>query len=416
MQIILNSCFHYIIPRSDGTEENGDFFRATFAETVKDDSVLLMYLPEPWNDLLVERDTVLEATLNDGEEKVPQPHSKSPSHTPKTSPRLGSVNAEKSPEREPHDEEKDDPKRAVLLCFNENVRSAEDVFRCHNEFIRDTANAAHLQLTAQEWRQFFGREAARAPYLWGNVGIPTLTGESATGPPRQPDVLGQMSQEEVGKFRSTWCTKRYDHDRDLCGFAHVEVNGGWLRRNPSIYAYKDEMCQFISTAGDKMVSPSHFFLNECPKGVRCEHAHSMEEIIYHPNRYKTKVCTSLHSRSGGCHLGDVCPNVHPPDATKSLKKSEGRSHGGRRNKNEQSSASNKTSSTTPTGAPVVYASPAPFSSFDHLLGMPGLQNIYRRHSSVIRAHVRTSGKVQCSYSPFGDDWGIVYAAAPSMPR
>jgi hypothetical protein len=307
-----------------------------FASTVKDDSTLLRYLPEPWNDLVVERETVLEASLHEEEEKHSQSSNanKSPSGTPKTSPKLGSVNAQKSPDRDSHDSDKDDSKRAVLLCFNENVRSAEDVFRCHNEFIRDTANAAHLQLTAQEWRQFFGREVARAPYLWGNVGIPTLTGESSAGPPRQPDLLGQMSQEEVAKFRSTWCTKRYDHDHNLCGFAHVEVNGGWLRRNPLMYPYKDDMCQFISTAGDNTFSPSHFFLNECPAGVQCEFAHSMEEITYHPRRYKTKVCNSLYSRSGGCHLGDVCPNIHPPDATKPLKKSsEGRSHGGRRNKN-----------------------------------------------------------------------------------
>merc|ERR1712054_35957 len=124
-------------------------------------------------------------------------------------------------------------------------------FRCHNEFIRDTANAAHLQLTAQEWRAFFGREAARAPYLWGNVGIPMSAGESQGSPSRQSDILGQMSQDEAGKFRTTWCTKRDDHDHDLCGFPHV------------------------STARDKRISPSFFFLNECPKGVNCEKAHSM---------------------------------------------------------------------------------------------------------------------------------------------
>jgi hypothetical protein len=407
MQIILNSCFHYIIPRSDGTEENGDHFRAVFAETVQDDSAMLQYLPEPWNDLQVDRETVLEAALHESDEKPTSSNGKSPSATPKSSPKIVSVNAEKSPDRDSHDGDKDDSKRAVLLCFNENVRCAEDVFRCHNEFIRDTGNAAHLQLTAQEWRQFFGREASRAPYLWGSVGIPTLTGESAAGPPRRPDLLGQMSKEEVAQFRSSWCTKRYEHDHDLCGFAHVEVNGGWLRRNPLIYAYKDEMCNFISTAGDKLIGPSQFFLNECPKGVHCDHAHSMEEIVYHPNRYKTKVCTSLYSQSRGCRSGDVCPNLHPPDVTKPMRKAEMmRSQGGRRSKHEQSNAGVKPSLTPPTGSPVVYASPAPFSSFDQLLGMPGLQSIYRRQSAVIRAFVRSGGKAKCLYSPFGDDWGL----------
>lgn len=407
MQIILNSCFHYIIPRPDGTEEKGDYFRDVFSKSVNDDSYLLRYLPEPWNDLAVERDAVIEATLNDVEEEKPH-GAKSPT-TPKTSPTLGSVNGEKSPDRELYDVgDKDDSKRAVLLCFNENVRSAEDVFRCHNEFIRDTANAAHLQLTAQEWRQFFGRETSRAPHPWGNVGIPTLTGETPGGPPRQPDLFGQMSQEEVGKFRTSWCTKRYDHDHDLCGFAHVEVNGGWLRRPPAIHSYRDEMCQYVSSVGDFSVSPNHFFLNECPRGAMCHYAHSTEEILYHPNRYKTKSCTSLYSRPGGCHLGDVCPDVHPPDVNRPIKKSsESRSHGNRRKHDQGSHAGIKPSSELPAGSPVVYASPAPFSSFEHQLGLPGLQNLYRRHSAVTRAFVRTSGKAKCSYSPFGDDWGIL---------
>jgi hypothetical protein len=415
MQIILNSCFHYIIPRSDGTEEKGDCFRDAFAHNVQDDSFLLKHLPEPWNDLAVEREIVIQASLEDVEENPQQPN-KNPS-TPKSSPRLGSVNADRSPGKDSADGDNAEAKRAVLLCFNENVRSAEDVFRCHNEFIRDTANAAHLQLTAQEWRTFFGREAARAPYLWGNVGIPLLTGESqAQGDPStQPDILGQMSQDEAGKFRSTWCTKRYDHDHDLCGFAHVEVNGGWLRRNPAAHAYKDGMCSYVSKAGDKRVGPSYFFVNECRKGVHCENAHSLEEILYHPNRYKSKVCTALYARSGGCQLGDVCPNLHPSDATRSLKKpAESRSHSSRHSrKNEQTNASAKSAYMPPTGSPVVYASPAPFSSFERQLAMPGLQNLFRRHSSVIRAHIRTSGKCKCSYSCFGDDLGIVNGSPPA---
>lgn len=416
MQIILNSCFHYIIPRSDGTEEKGDSFREAFAETVENDSFLLQYLPDPWNDLEVRRETVVEASLDDGEE-TPHTTSKNPS-TPKTSPKLSSMNADRSPGKDSKDGDDAESKRAVLLCFNENVRSAEDVFRCHNEFIRDTANAAHLQLTAQEWRTFFGREAARAPYLWGNVGIPMTAGESQGGPARQADILGQMSQDEAGKFRSTWCTKRYDHDHDLCGFAHVEVNGGWLRRNPSIHPYKDEMCICVSTVGDKQVSPTFFFVNECPTGVNCESSHSKEEIMYHPKRYKGKVCTALYSRSGGCQLGDVCPNLHPTDSSRPSKKpSDARAHGPRHSrKNEHGQTSGKAAAfVAAIGSPVVYASPAPFSSFERQLGMPGLQNLFRRHSAVIRAHVRTSGKCNCAYSCFGDDWGVSNSS-PTSPK
>ena len=46
-------------------------------------------------------------------------------------------------------------KRSVLLCFNENIRSAANVFRCHNEFIRDVAHTGNLNLTPEEWHSFF---------------------------------------------------------------------------------------------------------------------------------------------------------------------------------------------------------------------------------------------------------------------
>ncbi|KAI2502239.1 DNA binding protein [Fragilaria crotonensis] len=63
MQIILNSCFHYIIPRSDGTEENGDSFRQLFAKTAQDDRALLATLHEPWTDVTVDKNVVLHASL-----------------------------------------------------------------------------------------------------------------------------------------------------------------------------------------------------------------------------------------------------------------------------------------------------------------------------------------------------------------
>ena len=406
MQIILNSCFHYIIPRSDGTEEKGDYFRASFSQTVHDDSLLLRELPEPWNDLLVDRDIVLHAILHDIEERnsnqtnITTTGNPSPAGSPKLSPKISSVNVEKSQERYFSDGDKEEAsKRAVLLCFNENVRSAEDVFRCHNDFIRDTANASNLQLSTIEWSQFFGVENSLSQ---GNTGVSMLVGAPLGGP---PDLLGRMNPDELGKFRTTWCTKRYEHDHDLCGFAHVEVNGGWLRRNPTEHLYKNEMCKFVSSVGDDVVSPGNFFLNECPNGTACDHAHSLEEIDYHPLTYKHRLCAYSYSKSGGCRLGDVCPNAHPPDNNRPLKKSnDGRSPDKRGKKNFDQGKSNIKSwaSIGPSGSPIVYASPAPTSNFERQLGMPGLQNLYRRQSEVIRAYVRSSGKSQPTYSLFDE--------------
>lgn len=403
MQIILNSCFHYIIPRSDGTEEKGDAFRVAFSQTVQDDSFLLQHLPAPWHNLEVNREAILLASMMEEDDKQ---HAKAAS-TPKSSPRLSGLNPPLSPGSKDLDDV--DSKRAVLLCFNENVRSAEDVFRCHNEFIRDTANAAQLQLTAQEWRVFFGREAARAPYLWGNIGIPIPCAEASSSASRQHDALGQLSDDEVAKFRTTWCAKRYDHDHELCGFSHVEVSGGWLRRNPAVHHYDDQMCPYVFSTTDLRVSQSSFFLNECPNGIFCEKAHSMEEILYHPRRYKTRNCTAATGRSNWCHLGDICPNLHYMEGTRTSKKAgDNRSHTPRHSKKlDQGSTPNPKSG--PNGlpcAPMVYASPAPISSFERHLGMPGLQNLFRRNCSVVRAHVHNSGQCSCVYHSFGDDCGI----------
>jgi hypothetical protein len=405
MQIILNSCFHYIIPRPDGTEEKGHAFRETFKQEVSDDADLLQLLPEPWNDLTVDRDTVLQASLAEGQGSQPEPRGNQAS--PKVSPNLKPA-GDRSPvrERDICDGDNSDSKRAVLLCFNENVRAAEDVFRCHNEFIRDSAHSSNLQLTAQEWRIFFGKEAASAPRIWGNVGIPVVAVDSPNGGARKVDVLGQMTSEEAGKFRTTWCAKRYDHDHDFCGMAHVEINGGWLRRNPNVRWYKDEFCPSIIKMVDKRISPNYFVINECPKGADCEFAHSYEEMTYHPNRYKSKVCPGI-MRAVACRFGDICPNHHPSDSARPPKKGEGRPPSTRHGRaaGQSSSGGGKNTAALPLGSPILYASPAPVSSFEKHLLMPGLQNMFRRQCTVVRAHLRNP-KCRCCYSYFGDDSGI----------
>jgi hypothetical protein len=403
MQIILNSCFHYIIPRPDGTEENGEAFRGVFADEMKDDTFLLSVLPSPWNDIMVDRNKILAACEEEFDHKSPK---KWTFETPQSSPRLGSVADKGSPSRESIDGDSD-AKRAVLLCFNENVRRAEDVFRCHNEFIRDTAHACHLQLSSNEWRLFFGREAASAPYLWGNVGIPVpyLEGQG----PQQTDALGVLTHEEVGVLRSSWCSKRYDHDHELCGFAHCEINGGWLRRNPYIHNYKDEMCPFVTTApvNVRSVSRNVIVINECPHGVNCSFAHSLEEIMYHPRRYKQRSCSYM-GRAGGCPLGDVCPGFHPADAYRFPKKSDSRSPRHSRQAQQHSGSGGKGASasaaSSPSGSPILYGSPAPVSSYERHLLLPGLQSLFRRNCRVMLADLRAGST--CSYSYFGDDDGI----------
>ena len=403
MQIILNSCFHYIIPRPDGTEENGDTFRFSFAHEVADDMRLLRELPSPWNDLSVDPAIILGASANDLEGKTKASPGSAPS-TPQHSPKLGSLPAERSPK-----DDHDDSKRAVLLCFNENVRCAEDVFRCHNEFIRDTAHASGLQLSSSEWRSFFGKEAASAPFLWGNIGIPVPHVEGSN----EIDALGVMSHSELAKFRTTWCSKRYDHGHDLCGFAHVEINGGWIRRNPAQFNYQPEMCSHVIQIPSRAQGNRMFIVNACPQGVNCQKAHSAEEIMYHAHRYKSSVCSSV-SRPGGCSHGDVCPHFHPAESYKfPSKKGDGRLNS---RMARQGANIGKTTAPPVGGAPILYCSPAPVSQFEDQFHLPGLKNLYRRHCSVMRAHFRNPGSCVCCYRCFGDDDGtMVDPATLSQP-
>jgi len=417
MQIILNSCFHYIIPRPDGGEEKGDAFKKDFAETVKglEDDNLVKALPVPWNDLNVGK--ALEEWLDIAYD---------------------------------HEEEEEGgdglQKRTVLLCFNENVRSSDDVFRCHNEFIRDAANSANLVLTAEEWRVFFAGGTDQEGAIRDSDSTPSSPSIHRS-PPQSPQVkllppddgimhaphlflssdsksssnpipsssictetstdemLGHMSAFELGKFRTTWCSKRYDHDCSLCGFAHVEINRGWLRRDPAVHRYCDEMCPKVYSVPPGSEMEGCIF-NACPNGVKCEFAHSLEEVQYHPNQYKTKVCPD-HVAGKTCDLRDICPFSHPPSLVSLKEQFSGRTKGvyrgttsvlaNNQNKNyfahqsspqqrPPSSAQTTGTKTVPKAAPMMYVDGAPFSDFDKSLLLPGLQRLFRRRCATMWAH------------------------------
>jgi len=222
-----------------------------------------------------------------------------------------------------------------------------------------------------------------------------------------------LTPEEVGKFRTTWCTKRYDHDHELCGFAHAEINGGWLRRNPAILPYSDEMCPSVTFLEDKQTPAQSIIIHECGRGMKCEFAHSREELAYHPRRYKMTTCQAV-GRAAGCHLGDVCPSFHPADSYRFPKKVDSRSS--RHNRHAPQSGGGKGShDSTPSGPAILFASPAPMSSFEQHLLLPGVQNLFRRNCSVSRAHLRHGG-CTCFYSPFGDDDGVGVDPSTFAPK
>lgn len=421
MQIILNSCFHYIIPRPNGVEENGDNFRESFASKATDDIQLLKSLSHPWDDLEVNDDCL----PGDG----------------------GTV----SSSQENKDADHGDNKRLVLLCFNENVRSAEDVLRCHNEFVRDAAISANLCLSADDWRSFFTRKdedssqitegtaesttsggALSSPLVKGssdNCGIPYLSFDIPTEVSdfltfkdhvpepwtKTADALGQMNAHELAKFRTSWCCKRYDHNESMCRFGHVDINKGWLRRNPSEYDYSDTMCPHVKFVTDKNSPIYGCCINTCKDGMLCKFAHSQEEIDYHPKQYKTLICESCKTSYCSCELQDICPFSHPPN-NKSSQRNIGRNHGGKRQEegtNRTKGAHSTDETASVRGAPVLFLSPSPTSEFEKTFPVPGFSVLYRRNCASNYAH--SEGK-EIAYSAFGNDSKYSSSTPPVDPQ
>jgi hypothetical protein len=339
----------------------------------------------------------------------------------------------------------DGNRRPVLLCFNDNVRSAEDVLRCHNEFIRDAAISANLVLTAEEWRSFFSRLDDENSIAEG-PSEPSVSGPSTRAPMtkidkkedyqfsidvnsffeyksssncqsnlsdrwmKKPDYFGSMGSSDLSKFRSEWCCKRYDHNLSLCRYAHASINQGWLRRDPTKFQYCAKMCPNVFRIDNEAIFLSGCHVNACKDGVHCRYAHSQEEINFHPDVYKTIPCESFRRSIISCESKDICPHFHHCDQ-----------HSGRysrrqmdwspRTKSVSSAAAAKHHSLSknnniPEAASTLYVSPAPESEFERTLLFPGIKSLFRRHGSTMLAHHCGYSQKDCNYSLFGDNWGL----------
>ena len=425
MQIILNSCFHYIIPRPDGME-TGDSFRLNFTSSSYDDAYLIDTLAEPWNEIDI------KAALRslDSCEEVQSNYL--------------DINSDEPPASCDASDGTDGSKRMVLLCFNDNVRCFEDVFRCHNEFIRDTANSSNVHLTAEEWQTFFVGPDPKAvlqtdsystivlaePFVAfhkqdkrepaSSVSLPTgfehrqtteekFLFEKGMGHRRKTsrgnlsiagienEILGQMSTIELCRFRTSWCAKRYDHDPILCAFGHVDVNKGWLRRDPSDYGYIDMMCPHILLSSRL----EGYAFNTCPDGIFCSYAHSKEECLYHPQRYKTIQCKNGPT---SCCLKEICPNVHVQTSQPRNTIHEGKITPRTCNSSPSSPRHSPLSSPHKVpvpSAPMLYIFPSPESDFEKdMLWLPGLKDLFRQRSATLYANCQ--GQAQTKYNMFGD--------------
>lgn len=367
MQIILNSCFHYIIPRSDGSEESGDLFRQTFLKNNVNDEQLLQTLPPPWHNLNLEAIDTEERSLDATEGSDDEASQQSPRNQGKHSSTTSHAG-----------ESTDSGKRSVLLCFNENIRSASDVFRCHNEFIRDVAHAANLYLSIDDWKMFLSGSKMHKKKVISTEASAQRYFHFMRAP---NDGSDSMDQQGLATFRTSWCAKRYDHDHSLCTFAHIEVNRGWLRRDPFIHQYKPVICSNIIS----LPALGDCCMNICREGLTCDHAHSREEIVYHPESYKKNPCNnSAHT----CPMKDVCPNTHAKSSYM-----DGASNGYSRHGKRHHATSKKSGQTghgqtagfakCPDGSPMLYIDPAPVSEYEETLLLPGLKALFRDLSTSV---------------------------------
>jgi len=228
------------------------------------------------------------------------------------------------------------------------------------------------------------------------------------------DALGQMITSELVKFRTTWCCKRYEHDATLCRFAHIDVDKGWLRRNPAKYEYSCTLCPKIVSVNNKESGLDGCYLNACPDGIQCKFAHSKEEVDYHPKNYKTKVCESTKKGSyRTCDMRDICPCLHPSGdsyCSSTPPRPMTRQSARRVNDTQCRIKGHLIGGKHPTlsvgdryaraGAPMLYLSPAPISAFDKTFHFPGLCSLYRRNCATCYAH--DVGSEESKYSNFGD--------------
>jgi hypothetical protein len=393
MQIILNSCFHYVIPKPGGFDETSARFKAeTFTKEVVDDRHLLGTLAGVWSGLESNFAKFVEETE-----------------------RSKRLNLKRDGDAA------DDP-NTVLLCFNDNIRSANDVIFSHNEFIRDIAIANNLRMTPEDWRFFYRGTDHHVPR---NIGInnaqPHLSHQHDVQHDVQHDAFfvstnavgddecGCMSARSLANFRVSFCEKRYAHECRNCTFAHVEVGSGWLRRNPELHDYEPAMCEKV--VFDERLN---VFVNRCEHGLKCTSAHSFEEINFHPKKYKSGPCNRSPKdverdelAAGGDQLNgeegmmrcrgasmDICPFIHYDGYVGLQASTPARqlfgptacchhvTHGNTSGKALVAGVEGG-SDMVPKIAPMLYGGQAPLSKFEETLRLPGLQILFRQNCASL---------------------------------
>lgn len=108
--------------------------------------------------------------------------------------------------------------------------------------------------------------------------------------------------------------------KSRCQFSH---NTEWPRRPPRKHGYSPRICpniKFVEAKQGVATGPAVQIRNLCTSGLSCPFAHSVEEVLFHPQMFKTFLCdehsifaNQKHrgSKKGKCHRY-YCPFAHGP--------------------------------------------------------------------------------------------------------
>ncbi|GMI10391.1 hypothetical protein TrVE_jg5620 [Triparma verrucosa] len=396
MQIILNSCFHYVIPKPSGYDhKSARSFAEAFEKETQDD-VCSLEMPGAWSGLKQRFEACLSSPSSSmykalERRRLGELDSDGPSSSKDANPSTPLHRLENT----------------VLLCFNSNIRSVSDIIYSHNEFIRDIAMSNNLRMTPEDWKYFYlgnGKDSkegclTQSPFHDTFVIVPNTVGD---------EDCGRISSTNLNKFRTSWCEKRYTHESKNCAFAHPENNHGWCRRNPSLKPYSPEMCPNV-----KFVPSLKAFVNSCEKGDECDKAHSYEEIHYHPKFYKTLACCGRNCNADSLTSGpeeqqtmmrcrgasmDICPFIHYEGYVGSESPSTALQHpsvpqiaGGNTGSSTFSFSLNADVNEEgnwkgPKLSPMIYVNPSPISDFERTMKLPGLVELFRQNGKCLLHH------------------------------
>lgn len=96
-------------------------------------------------------------------------------------------------------------------------------------------------------------------------------------------------------FKTQRCTLTTPHNSKKCWDYH-DINKRDRRRPP--LHYTSELCPVVAAK------------NQCKDGDDCIFAHNRIEDFYHPEKYKSKYCTSYPDNLQYCEFGELCAFAH----------------------------------------------------------------------------------------------------------